>query len=193
MLGYAMCGSFCNLRKAIDQLRNLAASGEEILPIMSQNTYYTDTKFGKAKDFVKEVEEICGKKIIKEIPEAEPIGPQIKLDCLCIAPCTGNTLAKMAHGICDTSVTMAAKAHLRNERPLVIALASNDVLSLNAPSLAIMLQRKNVYIVPFEQDDALKKPRSAVCRFELIADTINEAKQGRQIQPILWCDGGCGL
>jgi len=186
-----MCGSFCNLKAAINQLRILSQSGEDILPIMSQNAYDTDTKFGNAKDFIDEVETICGKKIIKEIREAEPIGPQIYLDCLCIAPCTGNTLAKLSHGICDTSVTMAAKAHLRNERPLVLALASNDVLSLNAPSLAIMLQRKNVYIVPIGQDDAVKKPRSAVCRFELIGETIKEARQGKQIQPILWCDGFC--
>lgn len=183
-----MCGSFCNLQLAIDQMRILAQMGEDILPIMSENAYNTDTKFGKAKFFIEQAEEICQKKVIHSIVDAEPIGPSINLKCLCISPCTGNTLAKLSHGICDTSVTMAAKAHLRNERPLIIALASNDVLSLNAPSLAIMLQRKNVFFLPIAQDDAIKKPRSAICRFELIGEAIKYAQKGKQLQPILWCE-----
>lgn len=188
MIGYALCGSFCNMKRSIDELENLVSKGYDILPIMSENAYYTDTKFGKAKDFCDNIRKITGKDIINSITLSEPIGPKIKLDCLIIAPCTGNTLAKMAHGICDTSVTMAAKAQLRNERPVVIALASNDALSLNAPSLAIMLQRKNVYFVPFCQDDMKTKPRSAVCVFSLIEETMNNALKNIQMQPILWCD-----
>lgn len=185
MLGFAFCGSFCNMQRAVSEMERIVLSGVEVLPIMSFNVYGTDTKFGKAQDFIKKVEEITGKSVIHTIPDAEPIGPAIKLDCLCICPCSGNTLAKLAHGICDTPVTMAAKAHLRNERPLVIALASNDALSGNAANLGAMLTRKNVYFVPFGQDDPLKKPRSAVCDFSMLSETIENAIAGRQLQPIL--------
>lgn len=185
MIGFALCGSFCNMRRCVDTMKEFSEKGLEILPIMSENAYNTDTRFGKAQDFVKEIEDICGRKIIHTIEEAEPIGPKIKLDVLLICPCTGNTASKMAHGICDTAVTMAAKAHLRNERPLVIALATNDALSLCAPNIGTLLQRKNVYFVPLSQDDAEKKPRSMVCDFSRAYDTVNMAIQGKQIQGII--------
>ncbi len=186
MIGYAMCGSFCNFKTCLGILKELTEKGYDVLPIMSENAYSTDTKFGKAEDFNSKIKEYCQKEIIHEIKTAEPIGPSVKLDCLCICPCTGNTIAKLAHGICDTPVTMAVKAQLRNERPVVIALASNDALSLNAASIGTMLGRKNVYFVPFCQDDPDKKPRSAVCRFELLESTMKYAIQGKQIQPILY-------
>lgn len=166
-------------------MEKLVGQGYEILPIMSFNVYNTDTKFGKAKDFIDRVEKITGKSVIHTIPDAEPIGPAIKLDCLCICPCSGNTLAKLAHGICDTPVTMAAKAHLRNERPIVIALASNDALSGNAENFGRMLSRKNVYFVPLGQDDPIKKPRSMVCDFSKLGETVEKSVKGQQLQPIL--------
>ncbi len=186
MIGFAFCGSFCNMRNAIEVLRTFADNGEDILPIMSENAYNTDTKFGKAEDFIDEIEKITGKKIIHTITQAEPIGPKIKLDALLICPCTGNTAAKMAHGICDTAVTMAAKAHLRNERPLVIAYASNDALSLCAPNIGILLQRRNVYFVPLAQDAPDTKPRSLVCDFSKAYETVSCAKNGKQIQPVFF-------
>lgn len=185
MIGFAICGSFCNFEAVFEQLEKLVNSGEDVVPIMSYNVYTTDTRFGKSKDFIEKAEKLCKRKVVHTIEEAEPLGPKIKLDCLCICPCTGNTLAKLSCGICDTPVTLAAKAHLRNERPLVIALASNDSLLGNAENFGRMLARRNVYFVPLRQDDAQKKPRSLVCDFTLLADTIANAKQGSQIQPIL--------
>ena len=185
MIGFAMCGSFCNFKYAFDELEKLVESGQEVVPIMSNNVYTTDTRFGKAGDFIKRAEELCKRKIVHTIEDAEPLGPKIKLECLCICPCTGNTLAKLSNGICDTPVTLAAKAHMRNERPLVIALASNDGLLGNAENFGRMLARRNVYFVPLRQDDAKGKPRSLVCDFSKLQETIENAKQGVQIQPIL--------
>ena len=185
MIGFALCGSFCNFKMAFDELEKLVASGETIVPIMSNNVYSTDTRFGSSSDFIKRAEDLCGKKVIHTIEDAEPLGPKIMLDCLCICPCTGNTLAKLSNGICDTSVTLAAKAHMRNERPLVIALASNDGLLGNAENFGRMLARRNVYFVPLRQDDSKGKPRSLVCDFTKLQETIESAKRGVQIQPIL--------
>ena len=185
MIGFAMCGSFCNLKYAYDELEKIILSGEEVVPIMSENVYKTNTRFGKADDWVKKVEQLCGKSVVHTIEEAEPLGPKIKLDCLCICPCTGNTLAKLSNGICDTPVTLAAKAHMRNERPLVIALASNDGLLGNAENFGRMLARKNVYFVPLRQDDAKGKPRSLVCDFSMLREPVVRAVNGVQIQPIL--------
>lgn len=184
MLGYCLTGSFCCFKKSIEVLRSLAVE-HEIMPIMSYNAYDFDTKFGKAADFNAEIKAICKKEIVHTIQGAEPIGPTGMLDCLIICPCTGNTLSKLAHGICDTPVTMAAKAHLRNGKPLVIAISTNDGLSGSALSLARLLQRKNIYFVPFSQDAPTKKPCSLVCNFDKVHDTVKLALEGRQIQPIL--------
>ncbi|MGN1094917.1 MAG: dipicolinate synthase subunit B [Eubacteriales bacterium] len=185
MIGYAFCGSFCTLAKSIKILRSIAAEGNEIQPIMSDAVYNTDTRFGKAEDFRKEVESICSRGIIHTILDAEPIGPKEMLDVLVISPCTGNTLAKLAAGITDTPVTMAAKAQLRTGRPVVIALCSNDALSANLQNIAKMMSRKNIYFVPMYQDDCEKKPSSLVCDFGELKNTVMEAFEGRQIQPVI--------
>lgn len=185
MIGFAICGSFCNFCNAFYVLEQLVKSGEEVLPIMSYNAYSTDTRFGTAAEHIERAENLCRHKVVCTLKDAEPLGPKIKLDCMCICPCTGNTLAKLSNGICDTPVTLAAKAHMRNERPLVIALASNDSLLGNAENFGRMLARKNVYFVPLKQDDSKGKPRSLVCDFSKINETIDNAKRGIQIQPIL--------
>ncbi len=184
-VGYAMCGSFCTLKRAVEEIKVLKEKDFDIYPIMSPITYSTDTRFGKAADFISEVEEICGKKIICTVKDAEPIGPKALLDVLVISPCTGNTLGKIANGITDSSVSMAAKAHLRNGRPLVLTIATNDALSASAKNLGALMNTKNVYFVPFGQDDAFKKPTSLIADFSLIYDTVISALDGKQFQPIL--------
>lgn len=184
MIGYAFCGSFCTHRQSMEQLKGLRAQGYDILPIMSDNVYNIDTRFGKAKDFADKVREITGNEIVHTIVEAEPLGPKITLDALIISPCTGNTLAKIARGITDTAVTMAAKAHLRSDRPTVLALCSNDALSANLQNISILLERKNVFFVPMRQDDPCGKPHSLVCEFSLLDSTFKGALDRRQIQPL---------
>jgi len=183
-VGFAMCGSFCTFSSVIPHIKELKDKGYSILPIMSEMSYTTDTRFGTAESFVTEIEEICGKKIIHSIKGAEPIGPKKLLDIMVIAPCTGNTLAKLACGIADSSVTLAAKAHLRNERPIVIAVSSNDSLANNAKNIGNLLNMKNYYFVPMKQDAPLSKPRSVVADFTKISDTVSLAFEGKQIQPI---------
>ncbi|MCI7344808.1 MAG: dipicolinate synthase subunit B [Eubacterium sp.] len=185
MIGYCFCGSFCTVEKSLKVLRSLAAEGNDILPVMNDSVYFDDTRFGKAEDIRSAVQNICGREIIHTVVGAEPIGPSIKLDMLVIAPCTGNTLAKMAMGITDSAVTMAAKAQLRADRPVVIALATNDALSSNLKNIGTMLQRKNVYFVPVAQDDPKKKPHSLICNFDLLKSTMVSAFAGRQLQPVL--------
>lgn len=184
MIGFAFCGSFCTLSKAFSELEKLTAS-HDILPIVSPAVATTDTRFGKAADSLTLIESLTGNKPIRTVADAEPLGPARPLDALIIAPCTGNTLAKLANGITDTSVTMAAKAHLRSDRPLVIALASNDALSANLRNIGILLERKHVYFVPLAQDDPTSKPHSLVCDFTKIPETLNAALDGRQVQPLL--------
>ncbi len=184
MIGYAFCGSFCTVSKSIKILRSLASEGNSLLPIMNDSVYLTDTRFGKATDTIRTVEEICGNKVLHTIVETEPIGPSVVLDMLVIAPCTGNTLAKLASGITDSPVTMAAKAQLRSNRPVVIALASNDALSSNLKNIGQLLNRKNIYFVPMHQDDPEKKPYSLVSDFDLLKKTMTAAFAGRQIMPI---------
>jgi len=184
-VGFAFCGSFCTISKAIDALERAAGRYSQLVPIVSETVAATDTRFGAAHDFMREIQRICDRRVIAAVKDAEPIGPQKLLDVLVVCPCTGNTLGKLANGITDTSVTMAAKAHLRNGRPLVLAIASNDGLSAAAPNLGALLGRKNVYFVPFGQDDPAGKPTSLVSDFSLIPDTVEAALEGRQLQPIL--------
>lgn len=183
-VGFAMCGSFCTFRKAIEQIEFLKNNGLEIIPIMSYNAFSTDTRFGKAAEHIEKIEEICGKKIVSTLTQAEPIGPKKLLDILIIEPCTGNTIAKLAGGITDTPVTLAAKAHLRNERPLLIAVSTNDALSVAAPNIGRLLNNKNVYFVPMCQDDSVNKPRSVVADFTKTYDALLAALAGNQLQPI---------
>ena len=184
-MGFAICGSFCTHQAVLKELEHLCGEYETVLPILSPVTQTTDTRFGTANDLVTKVEQLTGHRAIRTIAEAEPIGPKGLLDILVIAPCTGNTLGKLAAGITDTPVTMAAKAHLRNDRPVVIALASNDGLSAAARNLGELLARKGYYFVPFGQDDAEKKPSSLVADFSCIGETVRWALEGRQLQPIL--------
>ena len=183
MIGYAFCGSFCTLSASLKFLASLAER-EDVLPIVSGIVYGTDTRFWQAEKFLCEIERITGRSPIHTIPDAEPLGPKIHLDSLIIAPCTGNTLAKLANGITDTPVTMAAKAHLRSDRPLLIALASNDALSANLKNIAIMLNRKNVYFVPMHEDDPVHKPHSLVCDFASLPESYEMMKAGRQVHPL---------
>lgn len=184
MIGYAFCGSFCTFSRSLGALRELVSLGYDVLPIMSENAFSTDTRFGKATDFVGEIERITGKKVINTVADAEPLGPKLPLEALIISPCTGNTLAKIAGGITDTAVTMAAKAHLRCDRPLLIALASNDALSQNLSNLGRLVTRRSVYFVPLLQDDTEKKPHSLVAEIERIPECLCAAMEGRQIRPL---------
>lgn len=185
-IGFAVCGSFCTFAKAFEQIEAIKDAGAEVTAIMSFNAAQLDTRFGKAAEHIAFLEETTGREVIKSIPEAEPIGPKKMFDALVIAPCTGNTLAKLSAGITDTPVTMAAKSHLRNSSPLIIAVSTNDGLSGSAKNIGSLLNYKNVYMVPFSQDDAVMKPRSLVADFEKLSDTITGALDGIQIRPILY-------
>ncbi len=184
--GFALCGSFCTFDKVITEMENLINLDWNIVPIMSFNAYSTDTRFGKAEDHIKKIEDVCGKKIIATIKDAEPIGPKKELDILIIEPCTGNTVAKLANGITDTPVTLAAKAHLRNEKPLLIAVSTNDALSIAASNIGRLMNNKNVYFVPLRQDDCHKKPRSVVADFSKTYEAAVNAINGKQFQPIIF-------
>lgn len=184
MIGFAMCGSYCTHRSALEQLRGLRALGLEVQPIMSENVYGTDTHFGTCEELKSRVTELCGREIIHTIVGAEPLGPKTPLEALILCPCTGNTLAKIATGITDTAVTMATKAHLRSDRPLVIALASNDALSANLKNIGLLLSRKSVFFVPMRQDDPEKKPHSLIADFDCLLPTLEYARLGKQYQRI---------
>lgn len=184
-IGFALTGSFCTFSKTIPVIKELVKEGAEVLPIMSYNAYELDTKFGKAKDFISQIEEITGKEIIHTIQGAEPIGPKHLTDIMIIAPATGNTIAKLANGITDTPVTMAAKSHLRNENPIIIAISTNDALSGSAKNIGTLLNRKHYYFVPFRQDNPITKPRSLVFDETYIIKTIEAALNNEQIEPIL--------
>lgn len=184
-VGFALTGSFCTLDKALLAMEETAAAYPNIVPILSETTGSTDTRFGRGADFRQAAEEICGHRAVESIREAEPIGPKQLLDVLVIAPCTGNTLAKLAAGIADTAVTMAAKAHLRNGRPVVVAVSTNDGLGGAARNIGELLSRKHYYFVPFRQDDPVGKPTSLVAEMELVTATVAAALRGEQIQPLL--------
>ncbi len=184
-VGFGLTGSYCTYSKVFEALRDVKKHFGVVLPIMSENSASTDTRFGRAEDFKTELEQICGRPPITTIRQAEPIGPKKLLDVLVIAPCTGNTLGKLANGITDTSITMAAKAHLRNGRPLVLAVSTNDGLMVSLRNLGDLACRKHIYLVPFCQDDPEKKPTSLVADMSLIPQTIEAALEGRQLQPVL--------
>ncbi|MBR2716388.1 MAG: dipicolinate synthase subunit B [Oscillospiraceae bacterium] len=184
-VGYALCGSFCTLSRSLEALERLCGEYANVTPIMSEITYATDTRFGAAADFRGRIEALCSREIIHTVAQAEPIGPRATLDLLIIAPCTGNTLSKLAFGITDTAVTMAAKAHLRNARPLLLAVSTNDGLSGSAPAIGRLMSRRHVYFVPFYQDSPEEKPTSLAARFELINEAARAALAGRQLQPVL--------
>lgn len=184
-IGVIMTGSFCTFSKVIEQIKELVKRKADVIPIMSDHSYNLDTKFGEAKKIRAEVEQITGKKIINTIQGAEPIGPKNMTDIMLIAPCSGNTIAKLANGIVDNAATMAAKSHLRNNNPLVIAISTNDGLSGSAENIGKLLNRNNYYVVPFRQDNPITKPRSLVFDSTYIIKTLEEALDRRQIQPIL--------
>lgn len=183
-IGFALTGSFCTFSKILPEISRLKKNGHNIIPIMSHNAYSTDTRFGSAEYFRNEIKSITGNEIISSIAQAEPIGPKKLLDILVIAPCTGNTLAKLSSGIADTSVTLAAKSHLRNSGPVLIAVSTNDALAGASKNIGNLLNYKNVYFVPMRQDDPNAKPRSVVADFTKIPDAVEAAVNAKQLQPI---------
>ncbi len=183
-IGLALCGSYCTYEKVLSAAERL--SGEcDLTALMSETAAHTDSRFGRAADFIARLEELTGREVIRTITDAERVGPGKLFDVLVIAPCTGNTLGKLAAGITDSAVTMAAKAHLRNGRPVVIAMSTNDALSGGAHSIATLLNRKNYFFVPFGQDDPAMKPSSLAADFSRIEDAVEAALEGRQVQPLL--------
>lgn len=184
-IGFALTGSHCTLNEVMGVLGRLVQEGAEITPIISYSVDQTDTRFGKASFWKEKIKEITGKEALRTIPEVEPLGPKKMLDCMIIAPCTGNTLAKLANGITDTPVLMAVKAHLRNSMPVVIAISTNDGLGANAKNIGTLLSSKNIFLVPFGQDNPMNKSNSLVAHMHKIPETIMEARRGRQIQPLL--------
>ena len=184
-IGFAMCGSFCTLSRVTEEIIRLKKLNYDIVPIMSEITYSTDTRFGKAVDLISRVEGICNHSVIHTVAMAEPIGPKRMFDLLVIAPCTGNTLAKLANGITDTSVTMSAKSHLRNKRPVLIGVSTNDGLGNSAKNIGQLLNYKNIYFIPYSQDDCETKENSLIADFSLLPEAVSFALKGKQLQPIL--------
>ncbi len=184
-IGFALTGSFCTFERAFFQAEALRLKGAELIPIMSFNASSIDTRFGSAKEHIDRIEEICKNKVIKTIEAAEPIGPKKLADIIVVCPCTGNTCSKLAMSVTDTPVTMAVKSHIRNRRPVVIALASNDSLAGSMKNIGMLMNMKNYYFVPFYQDDCINKPTSAVCDFTKVVETVEAALNKKQIQPIL--------
>ena len=184
-IGFVFTGSFCTFKKTIPQMKKLKDLGASILPIMSKHSYTLDTKFGKAQEFISEIEKICENKIIHTIQDAEPIGPKHLTDIMIIAPASGNTMAKLAVDIIDTPATMAVKSHLRNNLPVVVAPSTNNGLAANMINIGSLLNRRNYYFVPFKQDNPITKPRSIVFDSDYIIKTIEMAIDGEQIEPIL--------
>lgn len=184
-IGFAVCGSFCTHAAAMGSLEQVKARYSHVIPIVSEITADTDTRFGPSHELMREMERICDHRVISSIKQAEPIGPQALLDLLIIAPCTGNTLGKLAHGISDTAVTLAAKAHLRNGRPILLAPSTNDGLATSAQNIGALMARKHFYFVPFRQDDPVRKPTSLISEFSLVSDAAAAALEGRQLQPVL--------
>ncbi len=184
-VGFAVSGSFCTHEQVLKALEQLTAVYETVVPIVSETSAFTDTRFGDSENLLEQLEDLTGQEVLCDIPSVEPIGPKKLLDVLVIAPATGNTIAKLANGIADTAVTMAAKSHLRNGRPVVVAVSSNDGLAAGARNIGELLVRKNYYFVPFGQDNAAAKPCSLVADFGKIPETVDAALRGEQLQPVL--------
>ena len=184
-IGFGITASYCTHNSVLPYIKILIKEGAQVIPVMTYNSYNVDTRFGTAKDFIEQVETMCKRKIITTIVDAEPIGPKNTLDLMLVAPCTGNTLGKIANGITDTSVTMACKAQLRNLKPVLLAISTNDGLSMNAKNLGMLLNSRNIYFVPFGQDDPIKKCNSLIAKMDMLLPSIQNALKGRQIQPIL--------
>lgn len=184
-IGFAITGSFCTFDKILDEIQTLVDKGYNIIPILSFAVLNTDTRFYKAKEFYERIKDITKNTPIDSLASAEPVGPKNLIDVLVVAPCTGNTLAKLANAITDTPVTMVAKAHMRNYKPLIIAISSNDALGLNLKNIAALMTAKNTYFVPFRQDDPFNKPKSLISDMKLIEKTMEKAVAGEQLQPIL--------
>ena len=185
-IGFALTGSFCTFEKAVKQIENFVSIGNNVIPIMSFNAKNISTRFGSAKFFTDKIEALTGNKVIATIEDAEPIGPKNMTDILVVLPCTGNTLAKLALGIYDTPVTLAVKSHLRNQKPVVIGVSTNDALSNTAKNIGALLNYKHYYFIPMAQDDMIKKPFSIVCDFERACETVEAALEGKQVEPIIF-------
>ncbi len=183
--GYALTGSFCTFEKSLKQIEYLIQNNINILPIMSFNAYSLDTRFGKAKYFVDTIEALTGNKVIHTITDAEPIGPKSLTDLMIVSPCTGNTLSKLANGIYDTPVTLGVKSHLRNQKPVLLGVSSNDSLSTSAKNIGTLLNFKHYYFIPMRQDDPIKKPFSVVCDFDKTYEAAKLALENKQIEPII--------
>ncbi len=184
--GYALTGSFCTFERSLTQMEYILSEGIDILPIMSFNASQIDTRFGKAKDFIDTIEAMTGKRIIRTLEEAEPIGPKKMTDLMIVLPCTGNTLAKLASGIYDTPVTLAVKSHLRNQKPVLIGVSTNDALSASAKNIGALMNYKNYYFIPMRQDDFTNKPFSIVCDFERVLEAALYALDGKQLEPMIF-------
>lgn len=180
-IGYCLTGSFCTFEKSIGALETLVKAGHNVTPIMSENAYSTDTRFGNAEDIQNRLIQITGNSIIHTIEQAEPVGPKKMFDVLAVVPCTGNTLAKLANGITDTAATMAVKSHLRNGRPVVIGVSTNDALGAAAKNIGALLNYRHYYFVPFGMDNCIMKPKSMVCDFSQVCDAIEKAEKGEEI------------
>jgi len=184
-IGIAFTGSFCTYEKVFTELEKLTDAGAKVQTIFSYASQSINTRFGEAEKFIKRAEEITGAPAILTIEDAEPIGPKSLLDILVIMPCTGNTIAKLANGITDTPVLMASKAHLRNQKPLLLSLSTNDAMGMNMKNIGILLNTKNIYFIPFGQDDPIKKPNSMIARIEMLIPALEEALKWKQIQPVI--------
>ncbi|RAL26345.1 dipicolinate synthase subunit B [Thermoflavimicrobium daqui] len=184
-IGFGLTGSHCTHDEVLPQISRLVELGANVIPVVSHTVANVDSRFGKAEAWIEKIKNITGKMPLMSIPETEPIGPKKMLDCLVIAPCTGNSLARLANALTDGPVLMAAKAQMRNHRPVVIAISSNDALGLNAANIAKLLAAKDIYFVPFGQDNPQGKPKSMVARMELIPETCLQAIEGKQLQPLL--------
>ncbi|MBT2681407.1 dipicolinate synthase subunit B [Mesobacillus sp. AQ2] len=184
-IGFGLTGSHCTYDAVFPEIEKLVNAGAEVLPVVTFTVKNTETRFGKGEDWVQRIEELTGNKVIDSIVKAEPLGPKIPLDCMVIAPLTGNSMSKFANAMTDSPVLMAAKATLRNQKPVVLGISTNDALGLNGVNLMRLMATKNIFMIPFGQDDPVKKPNSMVARMEMLSETVLEAMEGKQLQPVL--------